>query len=211
MPTRSHTLIRQDINRLNAVIRLHQELHPPLNLIAPVVDKAARQVNKTWRHYHGLITANMKVMDLKDSPLLTLLGWIHRWRPAIQILVPGAEIRLRKLSSRKWTIHDLIWLAEDMRMLIESAGNGLEVALDDFGEGLAISKQVLQVSVSFPDETEAFESYTKACLEANNILLRGTQIIRAIFGRTSPEYKSFVDYYSEENGIFETGYSVLTD
>jgi hypothetical protein len=211
MPTRSHTLIRQDINRLSAVIRLHQELHPPLTLIAPVVDKAAREVNKTWRYYHRLITTNMRVMDMQDSPLLTLLGWIHRWRPALQILVPGAEIRLRKLSSRKWTIHDLIWLAEDMRMLIESVGNGLEVALDDFGEGLALSEQALQVSVSFPDETEAFETHTKACLEANKILLRGTQIIKAIFGRTSPEYKPFADYYTEENGVAETGYSILTD
>ena len=211
MPTKSHTLIRQDINRLNAVIRLHQALHPPMTLIAPAVDKAAGRVNKTWRHYQALTTANMKVMDLQDSPLLTLLGWIHRWRPVIQILVPGAEIRLRKLSSRKWTVHDLIWLAEDMRMLIESAGDGLEVALDDFGEGLALSKQALRIPVSFPNETEAFEAYTKACLEANKILLRGTQIIRAIFGRTSPEYKPFIDHYSEENGLFETNYSILND
>ena len=211
MPTRSHTLIRQDINRLNAVIRLHQALHPPLTLIASAVDKAAVRVNKTWRHYHTLIAANMKIMDLQDSPLLTLLGWIHRWRPVIQILIPGAEIRLRKLSSRRWTIHDLIWLAEDMRMLIETSGDGLEVALDDFGEGLALSKRALQVPVSFPNENEAFEAYTKACLEANKILLRGTQIIRAIFGRTSPEYKPFIDHYSEENGLFETNYSILNE
>ena len=41
-------------------------------------------------------------------------------------------------------------------------------------------------------EAAARTAYTEACIEANIVLVRGTEIVCSIFGRTSPEYKQFI-------------------
>ena len=39
---------------------------------------------------------------------------------------------------------------------------------------------------------KGLQAYTEACLIANEALVKGLDIIRAIFGATSPEYKQFI-------------------
>ena len=43
-----------------------------------------------------------------------------------------------------------------------------------------------------PLESVARQNYTDACNDANVVLIRGIEVIRAIFGKTSPEYKQFI-------------------
>jgi hypothetical protein len=41
-------------------------------------------------------------------------------------------------------------------------------------------------------ETAASNYFSEACIEANPVVVRGSQIVRTNFGPTSPEYKQFI-------------------
>ena len=67
------------------------------------------------------------------------------------------------------------------------------MAISDLGDTLDnAKKETAEATAALPAESVAREVYAEACLKANSVLIRGTEIVRAIFGRTSPEYKQFI-------------------
>ncbi|NQT27260.1 hypothetical protein HQ585_18040 [candidate division KSB1 bacterium] len=196
MPARSLKMIRRDINRLKDTIQRHKESHAALAAFEGPVSSATQKVNEAWQNYQKVAVAGDKEREERNTAIGNLLGWIQRWRPVVLLLVPGANENLRKLPSSAPTPDDVIRVAEDMvRFIQEHTGSGLdaEAALADLGDSIEETRKETRDAVAaLPAESEAREAFTEACLEANPILVRGTQVVRAIFGRTSPEYKLFI-------------------
>jgi hypothetical protein len=62
---------------------------------------------------------------------------------------------------------------------VDSLGNMIEKA----------RKETSEASAALPAEAAGRQAYSEACMSANTILVRGTKVVRAIFGRISAEYK----------------------
>ena len=91
---------------------------------------------------------------------------------------------------------DVIRTAEDMAEFIKGnpgAESFRSEAMAALGEMIAAAKkETAEASDALPAEAAARQAYSEACLAANSILTRGTEVIRALFGRTSREYKQFI-------------------
>lgn len=196
MPARSLKLIRRDINRLKDSIERHKEAQPAMAAMETQVAAAAQKVNETWQHYQTVSVEGDREREERDTAIGNLTNWIQRWRPIILMTVDGADENLSKLPPGAPTPDDVARVAEDMvRFIQEHAGDVFDAqsAITDLGDGIEKArKENLEAVAALPAETEAREAFTEACLEANPILVRGTQVVRAIFGRTSPEYKMFI-------------------
>ena len=196
MPSRNLSLIRRDINRLMESIQRHKEAHAAMAAMENQVTAAAQKVNETWQMYQAKSVAGDKEREERDTAIGNLLSWMQRWRPVVLLHIDGAEANLNKLPPGAPTPDDVIRVAEDMVQFIQqNAGDALnaEAAISDLGSGIEDArKETLEAVAALPAEAEARDAYTDACLAANPILVRGTQVVRAIFGRTSPEYKMFI-------------------
>ena len=196
MPSRNQSMIRRDINRLQDTIERHQETYPALAAILPMVASAAELVNTSWQDYQTSAVTGDKERQERDDAINTLIAWIQRWRPVFLMLVPGAATNLRQLPSSGATPDDLIRVAEDMSEFINTnpgAEGFRAAAIADLGEKIAAArKETAEATAAFPAEAAARQAYSEACASANAILIRGTEVIRAIFGPTSPEYKQFI-------------------
>lgn len=206
MPARSQSLIRRDINRLSETIQRHGDTHPPLTAIAPMVHEAAEKINSAWQKYQQAAVAGSKEREDRDSRVKDLLNWIQRWRPALLMIIPGADANIHRLPPNGATPDDVIRVAEDMQALIQEKGDGLQPALEDLGDAITLAKtETTEATAALPAEAEARKIFSDTCLDANGILVRGSEIIRAIFGRTSPEYRQFIARSSkEEEATIET-------
>ena len=112
------------------------------------------------------------------------------------IVVPGAALNLRTLPSSGATPDDVIRVAEDMVEFIKTnpgAEQFRTAALESFGGVIEKAhKETSEAVAVLPAEAAARQAYSDACNQANSILIGGTEIVRATFGRTSPEYKQFI-------------------
>lgn len=207
MPSRNLAMIRRAINRLKETLERHQSNYPALAVIYPTVDFTAEKVNIAWRNYQSSAVAGDKEREERDNAVNILVKWIQRWRPVLLMLVPGADKNIRNLPSRGATPDDVIRVSADLVEFIKNdpgAESFRAAAIDDLGDGIANArKETSEAADALPAEAAARQAYSEACLEANNILIRGTEIVRAIFGRTSPEYKQFIarSSSSEEDEI----------
>ncbi len=196
MPSRSLILIRRHINRLKDTISRHMEKYAAIRVLFPEVEKQAEAVNTTWQAYQNAAITGDKERAERDTSIGTLLNGIQQWRPAILGLVPGAEKNIRNLPSGAPTADEIIRVAEDMMVLVnnnEHAAILREEMISDLSEKIEIAKKETEEAVAaYPAEIIARAAFSEACIDANKILIRGTESIRAIFGRTSPEYKQFI-------------------
>ncbi len=196
MPSRNQSMIRRDINRLKDTVERRQAEHPVLTAIQTLVTDAANAINSAWQQYQDAAVAGDKERQERDNAVTTLLGWMQRWRPVLLMVVPGANTNLRKLPSSGATPDDIIRVAEDMATFINSNAGAESIrtgATDGLGDKIASArKETVEASAALPAEAIARQAYTDACEAANPVLIRGTEVIRAIFGRTSPEYKQFI-------------------
>ena len=207
MPSRTQQMIRRDINRLKDTIERNKETHKSLAAIHSIVSSAAESVNKTWQTYQGNAVVGDKERGERNESIKIVLDWIQSWRPIMLMLIPGASSNIRQLPPTGATPDDVIRVAEDMVELIngnpgaesfrEEALNALEEKID------AARKETSEASAAWPAEAAARQAFSGACRSANDILIPGTDAIRAIFGRTSPEYKQFIarDRASGEENI----------
>jgi len=132
----------------------------------------------------------------RDDAIRRLIQWIQTWRPVIFITVPGAETKIRALPSSGAPPDDVIRVVEDMSLFIqkqESIITFKESALNELNSLIeSARKETAEATAVLPREAVARQAFTDACLSANSILVNGTEIVRAIFGRTSREYKQFI-------------------
>lgn len=196
MPSRSQAIIRRDINRLQILIERLHETFKALAAIKSPVDNAAALVNNTWQKFQQAAVAGDKERAERDSAIATLIEWIQNWRPVVLMLVAGASSNIRQLPSSGATPDDVIRVAEDMVKFIDG-NQGAEAFREDAKTELAdklesARKETQEASAALPAEAAARQAYSDASIAANNILIPGTEIIRANFGRTSPEYKQFI-------------------
>lgn len=196
MPSRTLSMIRRDINRLEDTVSRHKDTHAALAAMETPVKTAAQQVNETWQHYQTTAVQGDKEREERETAIGDLLGWIQRWRPLLLLMVDGAEANLKKLPPGAPTPDDVIRVAEDMVQFIQKhSGSGLDAdaAMADLADRIENARKETQEAVAaLPAEDAAREAFTQACVEANPVVIRGTQVIRAIFGPTSPEYKRFI-------------------
>lgn len=205
MPSRNQQMIRRDINRLKDTLERHRETHKSLAAIHPIVSSAAESVNRSWQTYQASAVVGDKEREEREESIKILLDWIQSWRPIMLMLIPGASSNIRQLPPTGATPDDVIRVAEDMAELIKGnpgADSFREEALNAVGEKIdAARKETSEASAAWPAEAAARQAFSEACLSANTVLIPGTDAIRAIFGRTSPEYKQFIarDRASEED------------
>ena len=196
MPSRTQSVIRRDINRLKDTIERHQGTHKSLAAIQAIVASAADAVNQAWQTYQANSVAGTKERQERDQAIQALIQWSQRWRPVVLLLVPGAEANIRQLPPTGATPDDVIRVSEDMVGLINSnpaAEPFRAEAIESLSDKIeSARKETAEASAAWPAEAAARQAYGDTCRAANDILIRGSEVVRALFGRTSPEYKQFV-------------------
>ena len=202
MPTRNQVIIRRDINRLKDTIERTKDSNPALSAILPTVIAVCDEVNQAWQEFQKIAVQGDKEREERDESINILIKWIQRWRPVIMLTVPGADQNLRNLPSRGATPDDVIRVAEDMLDFInvkDEASSFRGAANTDMGNALTnAKKETTEATAILPQEASTRQAYTDACLLANEVLVKGLDTVRAIFGRTSPEYKQFIARVSEK-------------
>ena len=196
MPHRNQTIIRRGINRLHETASRHKDAYPALAAILTIVSEHMNRVNEAWQEFQSKAVAGDKERAERDTAVGRLLSWVQRWRPVIMVHVSGASANIRNLPSGGTTPDDVARVAEDMVTFIktnDATAMFRESALNDLGDGIETAKQETQeATAALPAEAAARDRYSEACEAANTVLVNGANIIRSIFGRTSPEYKQFI-------------------
>ena len=196
MPARNQSLIRRGINRLNDLIQLQAGAHSPLAVISEIVKTVTEKVNKAWQTFQKCAVSGDKERAERDTVIAVLLDWVQNWRPVVMMMVSGASENIRNLPTSGATPDDVIHVAEDMQIFIQENAEAeafRQNSVDDLGSKLDdAKKETSEAAQALPAEAAARSAYTEACLEANTVLVRGLEIVRSIFGKTSPEYKQFI-------------------
>ena len=196
MPSRNQAIIRRQINRLNLLIRERAGSAPALIAIAVIVEKVTEKVNSCWQAFQAVAVSGDKERHERDESIRLLLDWVQSWRPVIMLAAEGAAMNLHNLPSGGATSDDVILVAEDMVKFISDNPDMetyREQAVQSLGERLDnAKKETAEATAALPAEAAAREAYSEACIEANAVLTRCLNIVRATFGRTSPEYKQFI-------------------
>jgi hypothetical protein len=121
---------------------------------------------------------------------------VQDWRSIVLLIISGASDNIRNLPATGAISNDIIHVAEDMQSFNQDNNEGesfRQSALDALGTKLDdAKKETSEATQALPIEAAARSAYTEACIEANTILVRGSEVVRSIFGRTSPEYKQFI-------------------
>ena len=202
MAYRSQSMFRRGINRLYETVKRNKDNHPALAAISPLVNEHRDRVNETWQNYQGAAVAGDKEREERDTAVGILMSWIQEWRPVTFMLVPGASQNVHTLPASGTTTDDVIRVADDLSKFIktnEAAGQFRESALSQLGDKLKDARKENRDAVSaLPKEAVARELFSEACEAANSVLVKGSEVVRSIFGRTSPEYKQFIIRNSKE-------------
>lgn len=181
---------------MNDLIKRYSGKYAPLEAIAAIVEAVAEKVNSSYQTFQQAAVSGDKERDERDSAVGVLLTWVQDWRPVVMLIISGASDNIRNLPATGATPDDIIHVAEDMQSFIQEnaeAESFRQSALDALGTKLDdAKKETTEATQALPIEAAARSAYTEACIEANTILVRGSEIVRSIFGRTSPEYKQFI-------------------
>ena len=208
MPARTQTKIRRDINRLKETVERHVAAQPSLAAIKVRVDSAAALVNQRWQEYQESAVSGDKERKEREDAVTDVQKWVQRWRPVVLLSVPGADANLSNLPSSGATPDDVVRVAQDMKNFLQNnpgAADFKEAALSDLGD--MVEKAMNEISDSseaLAREAAAREAWAEASMTANTVLVRGSEVVRAIFGPKSPEYKQFISRDSSEEEEADT-------
>jgi hypothetical protein len=196
MPARSQIRIRRDLNRLKTLVDEHAQDNAALAAIADDVAASAGRVNVAFQNYQQVAVVATREREERDASVGRLHGWVQRWRPVVLLKIPGAAGNLRTLPSSGATPDDEVRLAEDLRDLMRKdpgAGPFREAALAALGDLIeAARKETAEATTALPAQDGARAALTEATLGGNAVLVRALDIVRAVFGARSPQYKQFV-------------------
>lgn len=207
MPSRNQAMIRRDINRLDDCCRQYGAEHAALAAIAPLVHERAAAVNAAHQALVDALASGRKERMERDDALDKLRSADSRWRPAVLLMVPGADGAVRALPPANGTSDDAIHAVEDLRKFIAENPAVASIRKDALGEldaELASAKKELgEATVALPDEHAARDAYTAATLAANPFVVHGSEMVRAIFGRTSAQYRQFIEHSPKDHAAVE--------
>jgi hypothetical protein len=178
------------------IVEREKENHKVFSTMSQLVSKTTNDVNTAWQDYQAVSVQGDEERKEREEALDILIKWSQRWRYMLLMFVPGVILNIHKIPSRGATPDDFIRVAEDVIKLINSNKNAEPIradAMEDLGDKLEnAKKETAEATAILPAETHARNHLTDTCILANNILVRGTEIVRSIFGPTSPEYKQFI-------------------
>jgi hypothetical protein len=206
MAKRNNSQIRRDINRLNTTIQRHTEI-PSLTAIAKDVSEIASKVDGTYRSYQLLVVQGNSERSARDTIMIEVSKWMQEWRPVVLLKIPGAQDSIRALPNSGVTPDDIISVAKDLLELVKvhpEAKEFSEKALEKEPLIIEADTKVSNAASLFTQEREALRLFSAACTEANNILVRGSEIVRTVFGKTSPEYKKLISKTSVSDSENDT-------
>jgi len=213
MPARSQARIRREINRMAELIE-REGSNPALGAIAPIVKDTAAQLNAAWQNYQQAAVSADKERSERDSAVAQIRTWIQRWRPILLLTTPGAESNTRGLPPSGSTPDDTLRVARDLMTFMEetpSTASFREAAREDLGSKLeAAQRETHEATQSLPNEEGARAALTEASVNANRVLVRGIEVVRAIFGPASANYRQFMSRETgaeaeEEDALTEAG------
>lgn len=202
MPYRNQSMLRRAINRLYETAMRNKDAYPALAAILALVTEHRNLVNETWQQYQSSAVSGDKEREERDSAVGILMSWVQEWRPVTFMLVPGASQNVHTLPAGGTTTDDVIRVADDLSKFIktnEAAAQFRESAFSQLGDKLKHARKENREAVgALPKETAARDFYSDACEAANTVLVKGSEVVRSVFGRTSPEYKQFIIRNSNE-------------
>ncbi len=180
---------------MQKLIEREGEAQPALAAIAPTVDSTTQIINSHWQTYQAAAIKQDKERDERDEATGGLRGWVQRWRPVVLLRVPGASTNLRALPPNGATPDDQVRVADDLRKFIaENPATAAfrDAALNDLGDGIAEAKrETKEARTALTEKDGARAALTEASLTANEVLSRGIDVVRAVFGPRSPEARQF--------------------
>lgn len=198
MPSRTLIRVRRDINRLESTIEEFKDTQPALAALEPLVKGQAALVNSNWRRYQAAAVKGDKERAERDTALGRLHDWMAAWRPIVLYTVPGAEQNVRALPPSGATPDDLIRAAGDLAQFIKenpATTSYRKGALDALGDLLVqAQKETDQANSALPAEVAARAAFTEAATAANPLVVRGSEVVRALFGAHSPQYRQFIEH-----------------
>lgn len=205
MGTRTQARVRRDINRLVELIDGRPQ-EPALQALRSLVVPHAERVNAGARTLAAARLAQDKEAAERDTAARTVLTWIQTWRPLVLIAAPGAAANLRALPAGAATADDLLRVVSDLRALIDTyrdpAGNPFafaEAALAGLAEAdAALGRESSDAVQALAAEAAAQGEFAEATAAAAPVIVRGSQVVRALFGPTSPEYRRLVQRSTPE-------------
>ncbi|MEM9490627.1 MAG: hypothetical protein AAGC55_15885 [Myxococcota bacterium] len=169
-------------------------------------------VNERWQAFQQAVVTADKERTERNTAVDAVRRWVQRWRPVVLLVVPGASTNLRALPPAGATPDDMIRVAEDLRQFLGSnpgAADIRDAALSDIGDGVTIARSELAVArAARPVAAATREAFTQSVISANEVLVRGSEVVRAIFGATSPEYKQFIGRDGEQAEAAEAAESI---
>jgi hypothetical protein len=208
VPQRNQVKIRRHINRLKDLIDRDAAKQPALKAIETAVASAASSVNTAWATYRDASVAADKERAERDSAMARLVKWGQKWRPVVLLSVPGGNENLGFISPRGATPDDIIRGNANLLDFIETnpgAASYKAAAVADLGEALdAAKKENSEAVAALPVQQAARQAFTTATLAANTSLVYGSEVVRAIYGPTSSEYKQFIAKASAKEEEEET-------
>ncbi len=196
MASRTLALIRRGINRLYDLLTRRGSEHPALQALTDVVAASTTRVNASWQQLQELSVSGDRERAERDSAVAALRTAVQQWRPVIFVRASEAAKNISTLPSGGGTVDDLVRIANDMVKLVdeyEGLSSIREAVAQQLGAAAArAEKESAEALEAYPAELRAQEAYTQACMEANEILVHGSRVVRATFGSTSPEYRQFI-------------------
>lgn len=152
------------------------------------MQSAADLVNETWRTFQQAAVDAKRERKERDSKLDELVAWGRIWRPIVLLQVPGANIRA--LPAGGSTSDDAIRVVADLAAFIKKNAGAAEFR-DDAVAALGTlvedaRKEYAEAKAAGPVESGARDAFSEATIAGNTVLVRGTEVVRAVFGATSP-------------------------
>ncbi len=198
MPARSLALIYRHINRLKDTIGEYAPKHAALAALKPGADAFATQVDDAYKHYVDSIARGDKERTERDTAIDALRGAVSKWRGVVLCTVPGAGATVHALPPRGGTVDDMLRVGDVLVHFIQTnpaTAAFRKDALAELGPLLdAARKQTADATSALPAQQAAREAFSAACLAANPFLVHATEVLRAIFGPHSQQYKQFIEH-----------------
>lgn len=203
MPARSLALIYRHINRLKDTIGEYAPEHAALAALKPGADAYAAQVDSAYQAYVDSIAKGDKERGERDSAIDALRNAVSKWRGVVLCTVPGAGATVHALPPRGGTVDDMLRVGDVLEHFIETNPATTAFRKDAVGELkpllAAAGKQTAEATSALPAQQAAREAFGAACLAANPFLVHATEVVRAIFGPTSRQYKQFIEHTTHDH------------
>ena len=111
-------------------------------------------------------------------------------------IVPGAATSIPVLPTAKGTPDEVVRIASDLVAYMKReprAAALADAAISALGDALDVARtEVAEATLAVGQEAIAREALGAAASAANDVLVHGSAVVRAVFGAKSPQYKQFI-------------------